>query len=116
MKKTMKLDIPRQLELLCTLMDTTPEELLQSFIHDVSRTPQSNGSDEREMATEYLLRCTQGQYHFDDVQIKTMLLELDVIRYERCQFTEDKETAYRKHTRKQLREWFSHWQKVKENQ
>ena len=56
MKKTMKLDIPEQLELLCSLLETTPESILQGFINDVSQTVNSNGSDERVMATGYLLR------------------------------------------------------------
>ena len=111
MKKTISLDIPRQLELLCTLMDTTPQELLQSFIHDVSRTPEGNGSDEREMATEYLLRRGYGMHRFDYIQFRTMLLELDAIRYERCQFAMDHEVAYKRHVRKRLKEWYTYWQK-----
>jgi hypothetical protein len=55
MKKTMNLDIPRQLELLCSLLETSPEKLLQGFIHDLCRTQHSNGSDERLLAGEYFL-------------------------------------------------------------
>lgn len=113
MKKTIKLDIPRQLELLCSLMDMTPEDLLQSFINDVSHTTQSNGSDERMMADEYLLRIQPGQTRINTIEIKTMLLELDIIRYERCQFAMDNEVAYKRHVRKRLKEWYTCWQKIK---
>lgn len=116
MKKTIKLDIPKQLELLCSLLETTPERLLQGFIDDVTRTGQSNGSDERMMAAAYFLRCGYGIHCFDYEQAETILMELDCIRYERYQFGNEKEAEYRKHLQKRLKEWYTRWQKVKKEQ
>ena len=116
MKKTIKLDIPKQLELLCSLLETTPERLLQSFIDDLTRTQQSNGSDERMMVAAYFLRCGYGMHCFDYEQTEEMLTELDCIRYERYQFEPEKEAQYRKHIRKRINEWYTRWRKVKKVQ
>lgn len=57
MKRTITLEIPKQLELICELLETTPEQVLQAFINDVSLEVNSSGSDERRMAVEYFMRC-----------------------------------------------------------
>jgi hypothetical protein len=116
MKTNVTLDIPRQLVLLCSLLEITPERLLQSFIHNLTRTQQSNGSDERMMAAAYFLRCGYGMHCFDYEQTEEMLTELDCIRYERYQFDSEKEAAYRKHLQKRLKEWYTRWHKVKKVQ
>jgi hypothetical protein len=116
MKTNLTLDIPRQLALLCSLLEITPERLLQSFIDDLTRTLQSNGSDERILAAAYFLRCGYGIHCFDYGQIETMLTELDCIRYERYQFDNEKEAEYRKHLQKRLKEWYTRWHKVKKIQ
>ena len=113
MKTNITLDIPRQLALLCSLLETTPERLLQSFIDDLTRTPQSNGSDQRMMAADYFLRCGYGMHCFDYEQIETMLTELDCLRYERYQFDNEKEAEYRKHIRKRINQWYTRWHKIK---
>jgi hypothetical protein len=116
MKTNITLDIPRQLALLCSLLETTPERLLQSFIDDLSRTPQSNGSDERMMAAAYFLRCGYGMHCFDFDQVEEMLTELDCLRYERYQFEPEKEAEYRKHIRKRINQWYTRWHKIKKVQ
>ena len=116
MKKTITLDIPRQLVLLCSLLEITPERLLQSFIDDLARTKQSNGSDERILAADYFLRCGYGIHCFDYGQIETMLIELDGIRYERYQFDSEKGAQYRKHLQTRLKEWHTRWHKIKKVQ
>ena len=115
MKTNVTLDIPRQLALLCSLLETTPERLLQSFIDDLSRTSQSNGSDERMMAAAYFLRCGYGIHCFDYGQIETMLIELDGIRYERYQFDSEKEPEYREHLQKRLKELYIRWKEQKKD-
>ena len=52
MKQTITLEIPKQLELICELLETTPQQVIQSFINDVSLEVGSSGSDERRMAVE----------------------------------------------------------------
>ncbi len=36
MKQTIELQIPRQLEMLCELLETTPQQVMQVIINDVS--------------------------------------------------------------------------------
>jgi len=60
MKQMIELNVPKQLELLCDLLETTPQQILQGFINDVSLEVNSNGSDERRMAVEYFMRCSYG--------------------------------------------------------
>ena len=112
MKKTIRLDIPKPLELLSTLLETTPEKLLQGFIDDLCRTPDSNGSDERLLAGEYFLRCGYGRDTFDYDQVEEMLLELECIRYERYQFGDEKEAEYRKHIQRRINQWYTRWKKT----
>jgi hypothetical protein len=113
MKKSMNLDIPRPLELLCSLLETTPEKLVQGFIHDLCRTPQSHGNDERILAGEYYLRCGYGMHCFDYDQAEEMLTDLECIRYERYQFDNEEEAVYRKHMQRRINQWYTRWQKQK---
>jgi hypothetical protein len=113
MKRTMKLKIPHQLELLCSLWETTPEEVTQGFINDVSQSQASNGSDERWMSAEYLLRCCYYMSNFDYDQAQEMIAELNEIRRERYNFDNGQEAMYRKHSQKQLKAWNKKWEQVK---
>jgi hypothetical protein len=112
MKKSINLDITRQLELLSSLLETTPEKLLQGFIDDLCRTQHSSGRDERIMAGEYFLRCGYGMDSFDYDQAEEMLTQLDCIRYERYQFETGKESEYRRHLQRRLNEWYARWKKT----
>jgi hypothetical protein len=111
MKKNINLDIPKQLELLSSLLETTPQQLLQGFIDDLCRTQQSNGSDERILAGEYFLRCGYGMHCFDYDQAEEMLSELDCIRYAGCHCDNEKEQ--RRHIHKRIKEWYTTWKKIK---
>jgi|SRR6266542_3514555 len=88
MKKTITLEIPPQLEMLCNLLETTPQWVIQGFINDVSLSLSSNGSDERMMATDYFMRCGYGMPRFEYGQVEQMLEE--------------------------LKAWHTRWKKVKE--
>ncbi len=116
MKKTMTLPIPIGLMMLCDLLDTTPEALLKGFIHDLSRTPQSKGPDERILAGEYFLRCGYGMACFTYDQVEEMLRELNTMRYDCYQFTKGQEAEYQKHLRKRLNQWNDKWKEVKKVQ
>ena len=114
MKKTITLEIPQQLEMLCNLLETTPERVIQGFIDDVSLSQRSNGSDERMMATDYLLRCGYGMQYFDYEQQQEMLEGLNQIRYDFYLFGNDQKAAYNRHVQKELKIWQSKWVKSKE--
>jgi hypothetical protein len=115
MKRTLKLEIPRQLELLCSLLETTPERVIQGFIDDVSQSRGSNGSDERWMAAEYFLRCGYGMSNFDYDKAEQMIVELNDIRRDWYNFGSSQEARYRKYKQKQLKTWYKKWQQVKTN-
>lgn len=114
MKKTITLEIPRQLEMLCSLLETTPERVIQGFIDDVSLSRRSNGSDERMMATDYLLRCGYGMQFFDYDQQQEMLERLNQIRYDFYLFGNDQGAAYNRYAQKELKAWHVKWKKIKE--
>jgi hypothetical protein len=113
MKKTIKLNIPKQLELLCSLLETTPERVIQGFVDDVSLSQQSNGSDERMMATEYFMRCGYGMHLFDYQEQEQMLEELNQIRYNFYHFGNDEMAAYKRYAQKEMKTWHNRWENVK---
>ena len=113
MKKTITLDIPPQLEMLCTLLETTPQKVIQGFIHDVSLSLGSNGSDERMMATEYFMRCGYGMHLLDYQEQEQMLEELNQIRYNFYHFGNDEMAAYKLYARKEIKTWHHRWENVK---
>jgi hypothetical protein len=113
MKKTIKLDIPKQLELLCSLLEITPQRVIQGFIDDVSLSQQSNGSDERMMATEYFMRCGHGMHLFDYQEQEQMLEGLNQIRYNFYHFGNDEMAAYKRYAQKEMKTWHNRWDKVK---
>ena len=116
MKKTITLEIPPQLEMLCNLLETTPQRVIQGFIHDVSLSRGSNGGDERMMATDYFLRCGYGMPFFEYDQVQEMLDGLNQIRYDFYSFGNNQMTAYKRHVQKELKQWQSNWKKVKAQQ
>ncbi len=109
MKKTIKLEIPPQLEMLCSLLDTTAERVIQGFINDVSMSRGSNGSDERMMATGYFLRRGHGMHIFEHEQLEEMLEGLNQIRYCSCSFGNSQIDAYRRYVKKELKSWHTGW-------
>lgn len=114
MKKTITLEIPPQLEMLCDLLETTPQRVIQGFIDDVTLSQRSNGSDERMMATDYFMRCGYGMHLFEFDQVQEMLEGLNQIRYDFYLFGNDQMAAYKRHAQKELKQWQSKWKKVKE--
>jgi hypothetical protein len=114
MRRTMKLDIPRQLELLCTLFETTPEEVIQGFIYDVSQSGRGNGRDECWMSVGYLLRCSYYINSFKGDQAFEMLTELTDIHLQYYANIGGGEKArYTKLKQKQLRAWYKKWKQAK---
>jgi len=113
MKKTITLDIPLQMRLLCSLWEITPESILQAFIDDACQCPDSSGSDERIRAASYLLRCGYGMYFFDYSETVQMIDELDDIRTDWYRFEGDHQKGYPRHIRKRLNAWHTRWRKIK---
>ena len=114
MRKKITLSIPSQLSLLCELLETTPEEILQAFINDLSLEVNSSGSDEREMATSYFIRCGYGMHRYEHEQVEQMFDGLNWLRFQQY---EKRGAAYKVLQKRFLEEWFSEWKsKMKSGQ
>jgi len=106
MKQQITLEIPRQLELICELLETTPQKVLQTFINDVSLEVNSSGSDERSQATSYFIRCGYGMHRYEWEQVQEMFDGLNWLRWQQY---EKKGTAFKALQNQFLKEWFSEW-------
>lgn len=114
MKQTITLEIPKQLELICELLETTPEQVLQSFINDVSLEVGSSGSDERRMAVEYFMRVGYGMHRYEFEEVEQMFDGLNWLRWQQY---EKKGKAFKALQQQFLKEWFSEWKaKMKSGQ
>jgi len=115
MKQTIEVNIPQQLQMLCELLETTPPQVLQSFIGDLSlEVHGSNGSDERRMAVEYFMRVGYGMHRYEFDQVEQMF---DGLNWLRCQWPgndAEKEKQYLQERRKFLKQWLKEW-KAKES-
>jgi hypothetical protein len=116
MKKTMTLNIPLQMQLLCSLWEISPEKILQAFIDDTCQCLNSSGSDERIKAASYLLRCGYGMFWFTYDQTVQMICELDGIRNEWRHFDRDNKKGYPRHMRQRLKAWHRKWDNIKNKQ
>ena len=106
MKQTIELQIPKQLELLCELLETTPQQILQTFINDVSLEVNSSGSDEREQATSYFMRCGHGMHRYEFDQVEQMFDGLNWLRWQQY---EKKGKAFTNLRYGFLKQWFKEW-------
>jgi hypothetical protein len=111
MKKTMTLNIPLQMQLLCSLWEISPEQILQAFIDDTCQCLNSSGSDERIKAASYLLRCGYGMFWFTYDETVQMICELDGIRN-----GWHHQEGYPRHMRQKLKAWHKKWGDIKNKQ
>jgi hypothetical protein len=114
MKKQITLNVPEQLQMLCELLETTPEQILQAFINDVSLEVNSSGGDERRMAVEYFMRCSYGMHRYEFEEIEQMFDGLNWLRWQQY---EKKGKAFKALQIQFLKEWFNEWKaKMKSGQ
>jgi hypothetical protein len=64
------------------LLETTPEQIIQNFINDVSLEVGSSGSDERRMAVEYFMRVGYGMHRYSLDDVETMFDGLNWLRWQ----------------------------------
>ena len=107
MKQTITLDVPKQLQMLCELLETTPQAVLQAFINDVSLEVNSSGSDERSQATSYFMRCGYGMHRYEFEEVQQMFDGLNWLRWQQY---EKKGAAFKALQKQFLKEWFKEWQ------
>lgn len=106
MKVNITLEIPRQLELICELLEATPEQVLQSFINDVSLEVNSSGSDERRMAVEYFMRCGYGMHRYRYEEVEMMFDGLNWLRFQQY---EKQGEPFTKVQQEFLNQWHREW-------
>ena len=106
MKQTIELNIPQQLQMLCELLETTPQQVLQVFINDVSLEVNSSGSDERSQATCYFMRCGYGMHRYEFDQVEQMFDGLNWLRWQQY---EKKGAAFKALQKQFLKEWSAEW-------
>lgn len=112
MKQTITLEIPKQLQMLCELLETTPQQVLQSFINDVSLEVNSSGSDERRMAVEHFMRVGYGMHRYGFEEVEQMFDGLNWLRWQQY---EKKGKAFKALRKQFLKEWFNVESKTKGN-
>lgn len=100
MKTTITIRINKQFEVLCQILQITPQNVLQDFVDNVSLDPQnSNGSDERSMAIAYFMRVGYGIGVLEYEDVRNLFDELENLRWA-CYNYEHK--AYLVYKRKEL--------------
>ena len=110
MKQTITVEVPRQLGMLCELLETTPQQVLQGFLNDLAlEVHGSNGSDERQMASEYFIRVGYGMHRYNFEEVVQMFDELNSLRLQWPGNVEEKEKQYQQQRKAFLKEWFKEW-------
>lgn len=80
MKKNIRLRIPKQMQMLCCMMEIEPQTALQNFADDLSIASEGMSSnDRRKMATEYLYRCSEDNESYKGHQVDLFFKELNAI-------------------------------------
>ena len=83
MKKTIKIRINLAFSNLCELMGTSPEQVLQDFVDNVSlNVRHSHGADARSCAVEYFMSMNYSGYMYDTEEMGMIFSHLEHIRQE----------------------------------
>ena len=115
MKKQITVNIPPQLAMLCELLETTPQQILQGFINDLSLEVNSSGSDERRMAVEYFMRCNYGYHRYSFEEIESMFDGLNWLRLQWPGNDEKHEQQYLVQRKAFLKKWHKEWKAKKKS-
>ncbi len=99
--------------MLCELLETTPQAILQVFVNDVSLEANSSGGDERSQAVSYFMRCGHGMHRYDHEQVQAMFDGLNWLRWQQY---EKKGGAFGALQKRFLQDWFAEWKAKAKNQ
>lgn len=103
MKKTIKIRINLAFAHLCELLETSPEQVLQDFVNNVSLDVRRSHSEEaRSLSVEYFMSMNYGTHVFDMVEIGMIFSHLEHIRQEL-------EKKGRVSSIRHYREWYECW-------
>lgn len=107
MKKTIKIRINLQFAYLCDLLETSPEQVLQDFVDNVSLDVlRSHSEESRSLSVEYFMSMHYGTRVFDVVEIGMIFSHLEHIRQEL-------QKTGRVSSIRQYREWYECWRRPK---
>lgn len=114
MKKQMNIRINKQLQMVCDLLGTTPEKVLQEFADNLSLDYRyTSGSDERAMAVEYFMRVGYGMHLFEFDEVQRMFDELNTIRYSFYDYGNSREKEFKTVLTKEYRAFYRRWKALK---
>lgn len=114
MKKQLKIKINTQLAMLCELLDTTPETVIQEFINNLSLDHKyTSGSDERRMAADYFVRVGYGMHRFTVAEVYLMFDDLNSIRLEASGHSKEEKQQSSRKREKMLRAFYKEWKAEK---
>lgn len=112
MKKTIKIRINKQLDMICQALEITPEQVLQDFADNLSLHHQyTSGSDERRMAVEYFMRVGYGTGAIDFDELEHMFDQLETLRWAFYSFGNNRHKEYLAYRRKELAKLQKEWTK-----
>jgi len=107
MKKTIKIRINLAFAHLCELLETSPEQVLQDFVDNVSLDVcRSHSEDARSLSVEYFMSMNYGTHVFDPVEIGMIFSHLEHIR-------QNMQKTGRVSSIRQYREWYECWHRPK---
>ncbi len=110
----MKIRINKQLAMLCEILDTTPQQVLQDFADNLSLDYQyTTGSDERRMAVEYFMRCGYGMHLFDFEHVEHMFDELNAIRSSYYHYGSKRDMLYLQDRDERYKTFLERWKILK---
>lgn len=106
----MKIRINKQLKMLCEILDTTPQLVLQDFADNLSLDHEhTSGSDERMMAVSYFMRCGYGTHVLDYEEVEQMFDELNAIRSSFYNYGNPRIEEYNEYRNKRYQEFYEEW-------
>ena len=85
--RSCQLRIPSQFRLLCALLETPPEHMLEDFMNNAGFTSSGLGNGARLKAQEYLMQCGYGSGLYTAEQLALIFKEMEA---QRCLWPEQK--------------------------
>lgn len=100
--------------MLCETLDITPQQVLQDFADNLSLDYRyTSGSDEREMAIAYFMRCGYGMPFFEYHEVESMFYELETIRWNYISYRNGLDKKYIEYRKKEYEKLLKQWNKLK---
>lgn len=114
MKTTIKIEVPKQMEILCQIMETTPQDVIQEFVNNLSHNYKgTSGSDERMMAMEYFIRVGYGMHIFTIEDTQDLFSCFDALRHDYSRYGSELEWLYQKEIQRRCKKLVAEFEQLK---